>query len=109
MSSIPSCVDFRAGWVANHAALLDQLSAEIGWEQHEITLFGRTVPTPRLTAWIGDVAYGYSGVVNQPRPWPDALEAFTGSREISARPMVEYFRPLLGWLEEQNRGRRCGW
>ena len=75
MSGIPSCVDFRAGWVADHAALLDQLSAEIGWEQHEITLFGRTVPTPRLTAWIGDVAYGYSGVVNQPRPWPDALTA----------------------------------
>ena len=43
------------------------------------------------------------------RPWPDALEAFTGTREMSAKPMVEYFRPLLGWLEEQNRGRRCGW
>jgi peptidyl-dipeptidase A len=43
------------------------------------------------------------------RPWPDALHAFTGSREISAEPMVEYFRPLLGWLRQQNRGRRCGW
>ncbi|MBX3561818.1 MAG: M2 family metallopeptidase [Sphingomonas sp.] len=43
------------------------------------------------------------------RPWPEALEAFTGSREMSAEPMVEYFRPLLGWLEEQNRGRQCGW
>jgi len=43
------------------------------------------------------------------RPWPDALEAFTGTREMSARPMVEYFRPLLGWLEEQNKNRKCGW
>jgi peptidyl-dipeptidase A len=43
------------------------------------------------------------------RSWPDALQAFTGTREISAEPMVEYFRPLLGWLREQNRGRRCGW
>lgn len=43
------------------------------------------------------------------RPWPEALEAFTGTREMSAEPMVEYFRPLLGWLEEQNRGRQCGW
>jgi peptidyl-dipeptidase A len=43
------------------------------------------------------------------RPWPDAIATFTGSREISARPMVEYFQPLLGWLREQNRGRRCGW
>ncbi len=43
------------------------------------------------------------------RPWPEALEAFTGTREMSAEPMVEYFRPLLGWLQEQNRGRQCGW
>jgi hypothetical protein len=28
---------------------------------------------------------------------------------MSAEPMVEYFRPLLGWLREQNQGRRCGW
>lgn len=43
------------------------------------------------------------------RPWPEALEAFTGTREMSAEPMIEYFRPLLGWLEEQNRGRQCTW
>lgn len=43
------------------------------------------------------------------RPWPEAIQTFTGTREISAEPMVEYFRPLLGWLREQNRGRRCGW
>ncbi len=43
------------------------------------------------------------------RPWPEALEAFTGTREMSAEPMVEYFRPLLGWLREQNQGRQCGW
>jgi alkylated DNA repair dioxygenase AlkB len=71
----PGCVDYRPGWVPDHRALLDQLSGEIGWEQHEISLFGRTVPTPRLTAWMGDVAYAYSGVVNQPKPWPPALTA----------------------------------
>ena len=43
------------------------------------------------------------------RPWPDALQAFTGTREISGKPMLEYFAPLQAWLEEQNRGRQCGW
>jgi peptidyl-dipeptidase A len=43
------------------------------------------------------------------RPWPDALEAFTGSREMSAEPMIRYFAPLMSWLQEQNRGRQCGW
>ena len=43
------------------------------------------------------------------RPWPEALEAFTGSREIDGRALTTYFEPLLTWLEEQNKGRKCGW
>ncbi len=43
------------------------------------------------------------------RPWPEALEAFTGSREIDGSAMIAYFQPLVGWLEEQNKGRQCGW
>ena len=72
-TTAPDCVDHRPGWVPDHLALLDRLSAGIAWEQHAITLFGRTVPTPRLTAWMGDVAYTYSGVVNPPAPWPGEL------------------------------------
>jgi peptidyl-dipeptidase A len=43
------------------------------------------------------------------KPWPDALEAFTGSREIDASAIAEYFAPLQVWLKEQNKGRPCGW
>jgi peptidyl-dipeptidase A len=43
------------------------------------------------------------------RPWPDALEALTGQREMDASAMVEYFQPLLDWLEEQNQGRPVGY
>ncbi len=43
------------------------------------------------------------------QPWPDALEAFTGTRQMSAEPLVEYFAPLTAWLEEENEGRTCGW
>ena len=43
------------------------------------------------------------------RPWQDTLEGFTGSREISGKPMLEYFAPLQAWLEQQNRGKQCGW
>ena len=42
------------------------------------------------------------------RPWQDALETMTGEREMDAGAMLEYFAPLQKWLEEQNRGRRCG-
>jgi peptidyl-dipeptidase A len=43
------------------------------------------------------------------RPWPDALEAFAGTREMSGRPLLAYFAPLQAWLEQQNRGKQCGW
>jgi len=43
------------------------------------------------------------------KPWPDALEAFTGSRKMDGSAMLDYFRPLLTWLEEQNKGHQCGW
>ena len=43
------------------------------------------------------------------RPWPDALEALTGQREMDASAILDYFAPLEAWLDEQNRGRSCGW
>lgn len=43
------------------------------------------------------------------QPWPDALEAFTGSREMSGAAMAEYFAPLKAWLDEQNAGKTGGW
>jgi peptidyl-dipeptidase A len=43
------------------------------------------------------------------RPWQDALEAMTGSREMDATAIIDYFAPLMEWLEEQNAGRTCGW
>ncbi|MGB3318940.1 MAG: M2 family metallopeptidase [Sphingopyxis granuli] len=43
------------------------------------------------------------------KPWPDALEAFTGSREMSGKALVDYFAPLKAWLDEQNKGKPQGW
>ena len=40
---------------------------------------------------------------------PEALEAFTGSREMSGRAMADYFAPLKKWLDEQNKGHPSGW
>ncbi|MFQ5695759.1 MAG: M2 family metallopeptidase, partial [Terriglobia bacterium] len=43
------------------------------------------------------------------RPWPEALEALTGEKELDATAIIDYFAPLMEWLEEQNRGRPMGW
>ncbi len=47
--------------------------------------------------------------VGASRPWPDALEAITGTREMDASAILDYFAPLATWLEEQNCARQCGW
>ena len=43
------------------------------------------------------------------RPWPDALEAMTGQRQMDGGALLEYFAPLQAWLLEQNKGLSCGW
>ncbi len=43
------------------------------------------------------------------KPWPDALQAFTGSREIDGTAMIAYFKPVMSWLQKQNKGKNCGW
>jgi peptidyl-dipeptidase A len=43
------------------------------------------------------------------KPWQDALEKLTGTRQMDASAIVEYFEPLMQWLGEQNRSRECGW
>ncbi|XP_077861596.1 angiotensin-converting enzyme-like [Saccoglossus kowalevskii] len=45
------------------------------------------------------------------KKWPEALEAITGSREMDASAIVDYFKPLMTWLEEKNeeKGYVVGW
>jgi len=43
------------------------------------------------------------------RPWPEALEAATGQKQMDATAVLEYFAPLKAWLDEQNKGQTTGW
>ena len=43
------------------------------------------------------------------RPWPDALEAMSGQRQMDATAILDYFAPLKKWLDEQNQGEKLGW
>lgn len=50
-------------------ALFERLVSGIPWDTNVEGAFSR----PRRTYWVGDFAYGYSGVVHAPAPWPEAL------------------------------------
>ena len=45
----------------------------------------------------------------QSRPWQDILADATGERQFDATAIVDYFQPLVAWLERQNRGKAVGW
>ncbi len=47
--------------------------------------------------------------MGQSKPWPDALQALTGQREMDATAIRDYFAPLQKWLDEQNKGKPVGW
>lgn len=49
------------------------LTEESPWHQGELTLFGKTLSEPRLTAWCGERGYTYSRRFLKPTPWTPAL------------------------------------
>lgn len=75
---------------------------QAGWKGplHRCSFYGNKAVGEKLNAML---AMGAS------KPWPDALQALTGTREMSGKAMVRYFAPLSKWLAEQNKGKACGW
>jgi alkylated DNA repair dioxygenase AlkB len=55
--------------------LYEKLLQETHWKQEDITLYGKTHLTPRLTAWYGDTdnSYSFSGKKWHPHPWTPEL------------------------------------
>ena len=75
---------------------------QAGWEGplHRCSFYGNEEVGKNLDAMLE---------MGASKPWPDALEAFTGERQMSGTAMVEYFAPLKAWLDEQNAGQTEGW
>lgn len=75
---------------------------QIGWKGplHRCSFFGSKEMGDKFKAMLK---------MGASKPWPDALEAYTGSREMDGGAIVEYFAPLMAYLKEQNKGRQCGW
>jgi len=44
-------------------------------------------------------------------PWQEAMKIMTGGEtdRMDAKPILEYFEPLLAWLKEQTKSEFIGW
>jgi peptidyl-dipeptidase A len=75
---------------------------QAGWKGplHRCSFFGNKEVGARLNTMLE---------MGASKPWPEALQAFTGTREMSGKAMVDYFAPLKKWLDQQNKGKPKGW
>jgi alkylated DNA repair dioxygenase AlkB len=95
------------------AAAFAALRGAIPWQTHRIRLFGRTVDSPRLSAWIGDPGtdYRYSGATFAPLPWPPVLLALRGRVAVAAGAAFDSVlanlyrdgRDSMGWHSDDER------
>ncbi|QYJ91761.1 M2 family metallopeptidase [Shewanella halotolerans] len=83
-----------------HKALCD-IAGDKG-PVHRCSIYGNKDAGAKLNAMLE---------MGQSKPWPEALEVVTGSQNMDASAVLDYFAPLKVWLDEQNKqaNRQCGW
>jgi peptidyl-dipeptidase A len=67
---------------------------------HQCSIYGNKEAGKRLWAMLQ---------LGASKPWPEALAALTGEKQIDAAALLDYFAPLSGWLKDKNAGQKCGW
>ena len=67
---------------------------------HSCSIFGNKEAGAKFQAMLE---------AGQSAPWQETLEKLTGTQEMDASAIIDYFAPLMAYLKEQNEGRTCGW
>jgi len=67
---------------------------------HECSIYGSKEAGKKFNAMLE---------AGQSQPWQLTLEKLTGTRDMDATAIIDYFAPLMGWLKTQNEDRSCGW
>ena len=81
-----------------HESLCNQMGFE--GPLHECSIYDNELAGEKLRAMLA---------LGQSQEWQVALEALTGSKSLSGKSMLNYYKPLKDWLDVQNTGRACGW
>jgi peptidyl-dipeptidase A len=81
-----------------HESLCNQMGFE--GALHECSIYDNELAGKKLRAMLS---------LGQSQEWQVALEALTGTRSLSGKSMLNYYKPLKDWLDVQNTDRTCGW
>src|SRR3989442_648861 len=64
---------------------------------HRCSIYGNKAAGEKLNKMLA---------MGQSKPWPEALEALTGEKQMDASALADYFAPIKAWLDEQNKANR---
>jgi peptidyl-dipeptidase A len=81
-----------------HESLCNQMGFE--GPLHECSIYDNELAGKKLRAMLS---------LGQSQEWQVALEALTGTKRLSGKSMLNYYRPLKDWLDVKNANRACGW
>ncbi|MGI2175804.1 M2 family metallopeptidase [Shewanella ulleungensis] len=83
-----------------HKALCD-IAGDTG-PVHRCSIYGNEAAGAKLNEMLE---------MGASQPWPEALNVVTGTKQMDAKAVLDYFAPLQVWLDEQNTeaNRQCGW
>lgn len=85
----------------------DLLLKQTPWRHDAISIYGRRMLQPRLTAWYGEPgrSYRYSGLTLEPLVWTDTLIEI--KRQIEVIAQVNFTGALLNYYRNQDDS--MGW
>ncbi len=81
---------------------IEDIIESIHWRNDTITLYGKTFPQPRLTAWYGDlgVKYSYSNIHMQALPWTPVLLKL--KNQLESELQVRFNSVLVNYYRDGN-------
>lgn len=83
----------QTGYLQSDAEHMAEILKETAPTQETLTMYGRSIPVPRLTQWFGTGSYSFSGTTRPAAKLPAALESIR--RRVSKEAGVEFNSVLL--------------
>jgi peptidyl-dipeptidase A len=67
---------------------------------HECSIYGNKEAGKRFWAMLQK---------GSSQAWQPTLKELTGTEQMDASAILDYFAPLMTWLQEKNKAQQCGW
>jgi alkylated DNA repair dioxygenase AlkB len=100
----PELLEYHPGIfdVMESRTFMSEFIDNVPWQQRVITMYGKQIITPRLTAWYGDAGsdYSFSGTKFDPLPWTKELQLI--KKRVETIAGINFNSVLLNYYRDGN-------